>query len=168
MLKTAQKRTLKCEKILVYTGLSPDNSPQLYKLGGRGCTKASNKLTQPCCRLCFEALASVLLNQRCQKPPPSNPGPSNSRAWLPTHRLSPCGAFPVWSHAGSCLSPCLHQPLSSGELHLDRANTTSSSEPSCADTKGSLGCGLPYLTLAPSLRSQLSPEILGNTDPVCR
>lgn len=40
-------------------------------------------------------------NNRCQKHPP---GPSNSRAWLPTHHLSLCSAFPGWSHADSCLS----------------------------------------------------------------
>lgn len=100
LLKAAQKRTLRCER-LVYTRLSPDNSPQLYELwGGGGFTKASNELTKPWCRLCFEALTSVLLN-RCQKHPP---GPSNSRAWLPTHHLSLCSAFPGWSHADSCLS----------------------------------------------------------------
>lgn len=61
---------------------------------GGGCTKASNKLTQPCCRLCFEAPVP--------EPSNSSPGPSNSRAQLHTHLLRLCGAFPAWSHAG-CL-----------------------------------------------------------------
>lgn len=131
------------------------------------CTKASNKLTQPCCRLCFEALASVLLNQQCQNPLPSNPGPSNSGAWLPTLCLSPCGAFPAWSlQAPACLTASTSlSPVGSSPW----MEATQPAAPSQAvQTRGEawtvvfLG-----LTLEPSLRPQLSPEMLGNTDPVC-
>lgn len=106
---------------LVYTRLSPDNSLHCTNFEGEAVLKPA--ISSPSLAAEFalkqnqsktKALALVLLNQQCQKPLSSNAGPSNSRAQLPPHRLSLCGACPVWSRACLTASTSLSPAGSSG------------------------------------------------------
>lgn len=156
---------------LVYTRLSPDNSLHCTNFEGEAVLKPA--ISSPSLAAEFalkqnqsktKALALVLLNQQCQKPLSSNAGPSNSRAQLPPHRLSLCGACPVWSRACLTASTSLSPAGSSTWREATEPAAPSQAVQTRREAWAVVFLGL---TLAPSQRPQLSPEMLGNIDPVC-
>lgn len=132
--------------------------------------KANIKLNKPNCRLCFEVLVSVLLNKPAIQKSIRirlGPGCQHTRVSLcsPFPRRSCTGSFPVSLGTGSCWCPPTSFPpvrgSASREATQPAAPTQAVQTRSRAQAVVLLG-----LTLASSLRPQLTPETLGTTDLV--